>query len=107
MKGIYHMIRESTLYLRLRGTKKVVIDGVEMVFSLRDPQSRVFFYHPFFRGELYEKSVTHHLVERLKASRCFVDVGANIGFYTVLAGKLLDPLGGVVHAIEMDFDNIR
>lgn len=107
IKKIYHRIRESNIFLRLWGTKKVVLDGVEMIFSLQDPQSRVFFYHPFFRGELYEQVVTHHLIDRLKTSRCFVDVGANIGFYTVLAGKLLGGRGGVVHAVEMDLDNIR
>lgn len=107
MKKIFYRFRESYIYLRLRGTKKVVLDGVDMVFSLKDPQSRVFFYHPFFRGEHYEQAVTHHLIDRLKASRCFVDVGANIGFYTVLAGKLLERRGGIVHAIEMDLDNIQ
>lgn len=107
MKRLYNRFRESYIYLRLWGTKKVVLDGVEMVFSLQDTQSRVFFYHPFFRGEHYEQAVTHHLIDRLKTSRCFVDIGANIGFYTVLAGKLLERRGGIVHAIEMDLDNIR
>ena len=106
IKKLSQAIRKRALNLPVNGVKKVKIVGVEMLFSLADTPSQVFFNHPFFSGELYEKEVVHHLAERLRdSSRCFVDIGANIGYYSVLAGKILATQGGVVHAIEMDVDN--
>lgn len=46
-----------------------------------------------------------HLANRLEECDCFVDVGANLGYYSVLAGKILATRGGVVHAVEMDDEN--
>jgi FkbM family methyltransferase len=106
-KKIYKAAQETDFYLRLSGVKRIEVEGIEMLFTLQDAQSRIFFNHPFFSGELYEREVTHHLVNQLKESKCFVDVGANMGFYSVLAGKILAPRAGVVHAIEMDADNVN
>jgi FkbM family methyltransferase len=106
-RRIYQAVRNTEFYLKLSGVKRIDVAGVEMLFTLQDAQSRIFFNHPFFLGELYEREVTHHLVNRLKESKCFVDVGANMGFYSVLAGKILSSRGGVVHAIEMDAENVN
>ncbi len=51
--------------------------------------------------------MTLHFIERLKRARCFLDVGACLGFYTVIAAKLSAPSGGSAHAIEMDAANLR
>lgn len=107
MRRIYQATRETNIFLRLSGVRKIVIDGVEMLFSQQDDQSRIFFNHPFFSGELYEREVARHLVSRIRESNCFVDVGANMGFYSVLAGKILSQRGGIVHAIEMDAENVK
>lgn len=107
MRRIYQAARDTNIYLRLSGVKKIVIDGVELLFTQQDAQSRIFFNHPFFSGELYEREVARHLVNRIRESNCFVDVGANMGFYSVLAGKILSQRGGVVHAIEMDAENVK
>jgi hypothetical protein len=58
-----------------------------MLFSLEDPPTQIFFNQPFFSGELYEIEVVRHLAESLRGSSCFVDIGANFGYYSVLAGK--------------------
>lgn len=107
VRKIYEAVRETNIYLRLSGAKKIVIEGIEMLFTQQDAQSRIFFNHPFFSGELYEREVAHHLANRLKNAKCFVDVGANMGFYSVLAGKILSQRGGMVHAIEMDAENVN
>ena len=106
VRRIYQAVRNTEFYLRFSGVKRIDVAGVEMLFTLQDEQSRIFFNHPFFLGELYERKVTHHLVNRLKESKCFIDVGANMGFYSVLAGKILSTRGGEVHAIEMDAENV-
>lgn len=107
VRKIYQAARGTNFYLRLSGVKKISIEGIEMLFTLQDAQTRIFFNHPFFSGELYEREVARHLVKRLKHADCFVDVGANMGFYSVLAGKILSQRGGVVHAIEMDAENVN
>ena len=52
----------------------------------------------FFAGA-WQPALTHWLVHRLQPGDIFVDVGANTGFFTLLAGSLVGERGGVV-AIE-------
>jgi len=47
----------------------------------------------------FEISETRLLQALLQPGMTFVDVGANIGYYTVIAGRLVGP-GGAVHAFE-------
>lgn len=48
---------------------------------------------------IWEPNLTHWMAERLKAGDTFIDVGANVGYYTLLASKLVGKNGAVV-AIE-------
>jgi FkbM family methyltransferase len=74
---------------------------------MEDTPTKVFFNGPFFSGVNYEIEVVNHLVKRLDNCGCFVDIGANLGYYSVLAGKILATKGGKVHAIEMDADIVN
>ncbi len=70
---------------------------------------------------VWEPHLTRFIQERLRAGDVFVDVGANIGYYTLLASTLVGPTGGVVsveasariHAVLLDHvainhaDNVR
>lgn len=61
--------------------------------------------------ELIEKGVwepfeTAVLIRLLRRSRVFVDVGANIGYYTLLASRVMAP-GGSVFAFEPDAANFQ
>lgn len=47
----------------------------------------------------WEPNLTHFLTSRLRPGDVFVDVGANIGYFSLLASKLVGPTGAVV-AIE-------
>jgi FkbM family methyltransferase len=55
-------------------------------------------------GGGYEPHVHEFLASALRPGQVFVDVGAHIGRYTVMAGRLLGP-GGVVIAVEPGPDN--
>jgi FkbM family methyltransferase len=57
-------------------------------------------------NEIYEPLETDLLKKNLKVGQTFVDVGANIGYYTLLAARLLGPKGKV-YAFEPDPDNFR
>jgi len=48
------------------------------------------------REHRYEENITRHLTRALSPGSVFVDVGASIGFYTVLAGRLVGPSGRVM-----------
>jgi hypothetical protein len=48
---------------------------------------------------VWEPNLTHWIVGRLRRGDTFVDVGANIGYYSLLASKLVGP-GGSVVALE-------
>jgi FkbM family methyltransferase len=45
---------------------------------------------------VWEPHLTHWLRQRLKPGDVFVDVGANIGYFSVLGSSLVGPTGGVV-----------
>jgi len=57
-----------------------------------------------FAGGLYEPEVTHFVEENLEANMTFVDIGANIGYYTVIASRLVGKFGRVF-AFEPDSRN--
>ncbi|MGI0084715.1 MAG: FkbM family methyltransferase [Nitrososphaerales archaeon] len=52
-------------------------------------------------GGTYEAVVTKWLTENLKPGDTFFDIGANIGYYAVLAARLIGP-EGIVIAVEAD-----
>jgi FkbM family methyltransferase len=54
---------------------------------------------------LYERSLTKRLTSVLTPGALFLDVGANIGFFSLLAANRIKP-GGRVFALEADPDNV-
>jgi FkbM family methyltransferase len=70
-------------------------DGVKMLVDLRDRAvGRV-----LFEKRAYEIAETAFVKSYLRPGMVFVDVGANIGYYTILAGRLVGSQGIVV-AVE-------
>src|SRR5689334_5897732 len=60
--------------------------------------------YPLFRGlatRVFERDVLAYVSRVLKAGMTVVDLGANIGYYTLLASRLVGP-SGVVYAFEPD-----
>lgn len=102
----YHAAHELRMLLRYGRAKDVRIDGLQLRFATLDDASRSFFNHPYWFGELFEQNVALHILDRLRSCTCFVDVGANMGFYTIMASKAM-PADATVHAVEMDAPNVR
>ncbi len=84
---IYHL----TYYVERFGVK-IVIDG-------RDVLSRRLFFH----GR-WEDEVAACIFGMLRPGMTFFDVGANIGFFTLLASKIVGR-NGTVHSFEPDRQN--
>ena len=56
------------------------------------------------QGLLYEESLSLFLIRALRPGDCFIDVGAHIGFFSLLASHLVGDAGRVV-AVEPNADN--
>src|SRR5436309_3912109 len=67
--------------MRMRGNTKELIDRFIFYFGTWEP------------------NLTNWLLDRLHLGDCFVDVGANVGYHSMLASKLVGEAGSVI-AIE-------
>jgi len=74
--------------------------GVHAQFSTADFYSNHWFYGPQNEKFVYEPAVTRLLIERLPGSRAFADVGANLGYFTVIGSVILND--APVFAFELD-----
>jgi FkbM family methyltransferase len=61
---------------------------------------------PLLATGAYEPAVTRAIVSRLRAGMTFVDVGANVGYFTLLAASLVGP-SGRVFAFEPSEANVK
>ena len=72
-----------------------VVQDSKMYLDLSDPYIEIGLY----LNGVYESSITNFLKAHLKSNMVFVDVGAHIGYYSLLASKLVGS-GGAVYAFE-------
>ena len=98
-------LNEYILQIRMlpyRNVKRftATLNDVTVQFSTEDEYSKCWFFPRYARGRIHEKVVTEILVEALQSAKCFVDVGAHIGWYTCIASKHM-PYGSV-YGFEMD-----
>jgi len=50
----------------------------------------------FESGRIYEPEVSSYIMKNLKLGETFMDIGANNGYYTILAADLVGPKGKVI-----------
>jgi FkbM family methyltransferase len=83
--------------LRANGRRFRTLDvmGHALILDVTDGSARLRFSH----GLPYEPHLTALIVDTVRAGSVFIDVGANIGFFTVLAAQCALP-GGLVLAFE-------
>ena len=78
----------------LSNTEHVLVDlkDYKMYVSLSDTAVGLTIY----RTKSYEPHVTKAITEKLKSGMVFVDIGANIGYFSLLAANLIGPDGKVL-----------
>jgi FkbM family methyltransferase len=87
------------VFMRLQGYLRPVRDGTtffgaKMKCNVRDfIQRRIYFF------QIYEPNLTYLFINALRPGDVVVDVGANIGYFSMLASKLVGPSGKVI-AVE-------
>jgi FkbM family methyltransferase len=93
--GLYWFVQES-LVPRLRHNRTcmrvVEVLGHRLQLDVSDRTGRM----PYFYRTPYEEAVTEAIVRTLRPGDVFVDVGANIGYFTALAARVVGPTGRVL-----------
>lgn len=76
----------------------IKFDGFQMKL---DPSSYMdlSLYHQFLKFGLYEPDISRYVINTLKKGDVFVDVGANSGYYSLLASNLIGK-SGLVYSFE-------
>jgi FkbM family methyltransferase len=96
----------SRVYMRLFGyiwqnNEGETFFGAKIKCNIHDfVQRRIYFFH------IYEHNLTHYIVDKLRSGDVFVDVGANIGYFSLLASKIVGDRGRVI-SVEADSSTFR
>jgi FkbM family methyltransferase len=92
----------QTLYGRLAGKKEVVLE-IPLGVKLTVFQNDIGVGLPLLLKGAFEPMQTGIFLQKVKQNTVFVDIGANCGYYSMLAGKLATK--GKVIAFEPDSEN--
>ena len=90
------LVRKLAPRLREHPVRRIVRSGFGAKFLI---DSEDLIQRQLYLFGLWEPHLTHWLRRRLQPGDVFVDVGANIGYFSVLASTLVGPAGDVV-AVE-------
>jgi len=94
--GTVYWFAEEDLVERLRRSgrrfRRLDIGGLPLQVDVTDATGRLHWFH----GEPYEPELVRAIRGTLSPGDVFVDVGANIGFFTVLAASIVGDGGRVV-----------
>jgi FkbM family methyltransferase len=94
--GTIYWFAQQDLILRLRQSGRRFrthqVSGVEMAVDVTDGSARLLHFY----GEPYEPQLARALCDRLGPGDVFLDIGANIGYFSTLAGRIVGADGRVV-----------
>lgn len=91
--ALWEWIRAHVAW-RSHETRFRTVQGFELEGDIADVvQSRIYFFG------VWEPVITAFVQQRLRTGDTFIDVGANVGYYSMLASSLVGPTGSVI-AIE-------
>lgn len=82
----------ARLFASGRGYRELVLGGVPLRLDVGEWTTSGF----YFANVLYEPATVRYLAEHLTPGAVFVDVGANSGYFTMIAAGLVGPQGHVV-----------
>jgi FkbM family methyltransferase len=100
--GFLHSPERRALEARRREPRPVELEGFRIWVRPDDPHIGL----PIARDRSYEPHVTRALRARLRPGDTFVDVGANVGYFTLLAATRVGGRGRVI-AFEPRPDNVE
>jgi FkbM family methyltransferase len=98
--GVFANLLKRVYLRKDRASVDVDVLGLTMRLDPRECIDGGILFYP----QLYEHVEVRFMLERLRPGDCFLDAGANIGFYSLLASRAVGEHGRVV-AIEADPTN--
>ena len=81
-------------------TFEYTLNDVTVRFCTEDQDSYSWFFPRYAEGRIHERKVTEMLLQTIDGAKCFVDIGAYLGWYTCLASQHMPQ--GKVYGFEMD-----
>lgn len=104
LRGLLHRVGRvhGRLSLRFRRRLRISVGSLELRFATETAIARRWFYPRYAGGKPHEPPTGELLLDRLGPDSVFFDLGANLGYFTVLAANLCSGPRGEVHAFEMD-----
>jgi len=90
---------------RVSAVTAIEVEGVDPIAMFLNPEDAVITPRLWSRG-VWEPTETSWLVRSLRPGDVFVDVGANVGYYTLLGARLVGERGRV-YAFEPDPTNFE
>lgn len=105
-EGPGDLVIKSTNYLRNRVLARfkkqlnIECDGVSVTFDTTNQIAKDWFYPRYASGQLHEPAFTRRLLNTLDRDNIFYDIGANVGYFTVLASEVCT--NGEVHSFELN-----
>ncbi len=85
---------------RNRSKYCITLAEVTTCFLTEDYYSKSWFYPRYDNGRYHEPALTQMLLKDFQQANTFMDIGAHLGFYTCIAGRIMK--NGVVVGFEMD-----
>jgi FkbM family methyltransferase len=94
--GTLYWFAQDDLIRRLRQSGRRfrvhAVNGIDVAVDVTDGSARLLHFY----DEPYEPGLSRALRDRLAPGDVFLDIGANIGYFSVLAGRIVGPAGRVV-----------
>lgn len=94
--GTLYWFAEDDLIYRLRKSgrcyRRLPVAGIDMYVDVSDGTGRLHYFH----DEPYEPGLSRAVRDVLKPGDVFLDIGANVGYFSVLAGRIVGRTGRVV-----------
>lgn len=100
-KRLYRL--PSHIQARYKDELAIEYDGLTLRYATRSTVAKRWFYPRYISGtRLHEPPIAALIRSELDSTSTFFDVGANLGFFTVLAANICTAPEGSVHAFELD-----
>ncbi len=94
--GTLYWFAQDDLLKRLRGTgrqfRRLPVAGTEILVDITDATGRMHYFY----DEPYEPELAAAVRDALRPGDVFLDIGANVGFFSILAARLVGDSGRVV-----------
>lgn len=101
VRGVLNAIR--TARGKLHSKLTVDYNGLALHYDTSSPIAKEWFYPRYLDGRnVHEPPIAQLIFENLRPDSVFFDVGANLGFFSVLAANICNGRAGAVHSFEID-----